>query len=144
MNGLEDVSISQSKKKTKDIKTSMSSQKSTSAMCKGLYNPSAYTRLVTICRDCFNLYKEPEVYSLCMGGCFDSQHFMHCAKTLLLEEKKAKTLINQVGKSKIYNKQCLFVFVPFLGCGVQSHPNQSTHASSSLQLISHSLSNICF
>ena len=27
----------------------------------GLYNPSAYHRLQTLCRDCYNLFREPEV-----------------------------------------------------------------------------------
>eukprot|EP00092_Neocalanus_flemingeri_P094808 GFUD01120582.1.p1 GENE.GFUD01120582.1~~GFUD01120582.1.p1 ORF type:complete len:215 (-),score=77.09 GFUD01120582.1:108-725(-) len=74
------------------------STKSTSSMCRGLYNPPAYTKLVTICRDCFNLFKEPEVYTMCMEGCFDTPHFFHCAKMLLVEKEKVETLVNLVGK----------------------------------------------
>jgi hypothetical protein len=94
---VEQENIDQSKKKVA-AKNPDSIASVTSGNCKGLYNPSAYTRLVNICRDCFNIYKDPEVYSLCMGGCFDSQYFMHCAKTLLVEEQSFKTLIAQVGK----------------------------------------------
>ena len=68
---IEQENIDKSKKKVgAKNQDSIASVKSTK--CKGLYNPSAYTRLVNICRDCFNIYKEPEVYSLCMGGCFEN------------------------------------------------------------------------
>ena len=97
MKMIEQENIDKSKKKVgAKNQDSIASVKSTK--CKGLYNPSAYTRLVNICRDCYNIYKEPEVYYLCMGGCFDSQDFMHCAKTLLVEEHTFQTLIAQVGK----------------------------------------------
>ena len=66
--------------------------------CKGLYNPSVFMRLLNICRDCFNLYKEPEVYTLCTDGCFNNKYLLHCAKALLVEEHKLEPLINQIGK----------------------------------------------
>ena len=95
---VKEETIKQNKEKRIDIKNRFSTKKSLSAKCRGLYNPQAYYKLVNICRDCFNLFKEPEVYSLCMGGCFDSQHFMHCAKILLVEGEKVKSLVNLVGK----------------------------------------------
>ena len=33
--------------------------------CRGVFNKSVYARLNTICRDCFELYKEPELHGLC-------------------------------------------------------------------------------
>merc|ERR1712146_776430 len=65
--------------------------------CRGLYNPAAYTRLEHICRDCFNLFKVVEIYSMCMDGCFNSKHFLQCAKVLLLDESKVSKLIDVVG-----------------------------------------------
>ena len=34
-------------------------------------------------RDCYNLFKEPEVYNNCRSDCFSNQFFMQCAKVLL-------------------------------------------------------------
>ena len=70
----------------------------TSANCKGIYNPPVFTHLQRICRDCFNMYKEPEVFPLCSQDCFGSKYFMHCAKALLVKESKAKSRVNIVGK----------------------------------------------
>ena len=67
-------------------------------ICKGLYNPSAYTKLINICRDCFNLYRVPEVYFMCLRRCFHNKHLIDCAKILLLNTEKVETLVNLVGK----------------------------------------------
>ena len=68
------------------------------AKCRGLYNPSAYQKLENICSDCYNLYKEPEVYTYCMSGCFDSSYFLTCVKGLMIEEEMALELVKMVGK----------------------------------------------
>ena len=69
-----------------------------SSKCRGLYNPSAYQKLENICTDCYNLYKEPEVYTYCMSGCFDSSYFLTCVKGLMMEEEMVVELVNMVGK----------------------------------------------
>ena len=33
--------------------------------CRGLYNPAAHRRLLNVCRDCYNLFREAEVFSMC-------------------------------------------------------------------------------
>lgn len=33
--------------------------------CKGLYDKSIFARLDRICQDCYSLYREPELHSLC-------------------------------------------------------------------------------
>lgn len=33
--------------------------------CKGLYDKSIFARLDRICQDCYNLYREPELHTLC-------------------------------------------------------------------------------
>ena len=33
--------------------------------CKGLYDMSSFARLDRICRDCYSLYREPELHTLC-------------------------------------------------------------------------------
>ena len=34
--------------------------------CRGLYNPAAHRRLLNVCRDCYNLFREAEVFSICL------------------------------------------------------------------------------
>ena len=53
--------------------------------CRGLYDPAAHRRLLNVCRDCYNLFREAEVFSMCTANCFDSPFFLTCAKALLLE-----------------------------------------------------------
>lgn len=36
-----------------------------SLQCRGEYDPSRFAQLDGICEDCYNLYREPEVHSLC-------------------------------------------------------------------------------
>ena len=33
--------------------------------CRGRYDPAIYTTLDNICEDCYNLYKEPDIHSMC-------------------------------------------------------------------------------
>ena len=68
------------------------------AECRGLYNPSAFTKLENICTDCYNLFKEPEVHTFCMSGCFDSSFFFTCVKSLMIEEDMVRDLVKMVGK----------------------------------------------
>ena len=65
--------------------------------CRGIYNPSVYTRLKKICTDCYNLFKEPEVYNYCMSGCFDSSFFFTCTTTLMIEEDMVRELVKIAG-----------------------------------------------
>lgn len=80
------------KNKTEIMETKMPQE------CRGLYNPSAYKRLELICSDCYNLFKETEIYSFCMTGCFDSPVFFTCVRRLMLEEDMVMELVRMVGK----------------------------------------------
>ena len=71
---------------------------SKSSECRGLYNPSAYKKLELICTDCYNLFKESEVYTYCMSGCFASPFFLTCVRSLMMEEDMVKELVKMVGK----------------------------------------------
>ena len=66
--------------------------------CRGLYNPSAYKKLELICTDCYNLFKESEVFNFCMSGCFESPFFMTCVRSLMMEEDMVMELVKLVGK----------------------------------------------
>jgi len=66
--------------------------------CKGTYDARIYARLEIICQDCYNLYREPELLSLCTAECFNTPFFGGCVKALLMEEmedelRKMKTKI---------------------------------------------------
>ena len=43
--------------------------------CRGLYNPAAHRRLLNVCRDCYNLFREAEVFSTCSTKYFTLSHF---------------------------------------------------------------------
>ena len=70
----------------------------TISQCRGLYNPPAFKKLENICTDCYNLYKEAEVFTFCMSNCFDSNYFLSCVKSLMLEEDMVQGLVKMVGK----------------------------------------------
>ena len=38
--------------------------------CRGLYNPAAHRRLLNVCRDCYNLFREAEVFSTYTANAF--------------------------------------------------------------------------
>ena len=63
-----------------------------------MYNPEVFTSLTRMCRDCYNMYREVDVYSLCTSNCFTSQTFLGCARSLLIQEDKAKSLADILGK----------------------------------------------
>ena len=56
--------------------------------CTGMYDRSSFAALDSVCDDCYNLYKEPEVHSLCRSDCFTSAFFRRCVDSLMLQEKK--------------------------------------------------------
>jgi len=56
--------------------------------CKGTYDARIYARLEIICQDCYNLYREPELLTLCSSDCFNTPFFGGCVKALLMEEKE--------------------------------------------------------
>ncbi|KAF0292091.1 Ion transport peptide-like [Amphibalanus amphitrite] len=58
--------------------------------CRGVFNKSVYARLNTICRDCFELYKEPELHGLCRSECFTTEYFKGCLQALVIEDQADK------------------------------------------------------
>jgi len=74
----------------------------TSLQCRGEYDPSRFAQLDGICEDCYNLYREPEVHSLCRKDCFSSDTFKQCLQSLLLEKESQfyLDLVQIIGKKK--------------------------------------------
>ncbi|XP_073995716.1 ion transport peptide isoform X2 [Rhodnius prolixus] len=58
--------------------------------CKGVYDKSIFARLDRICEDCYNLFREPQLHSLCRSDCFASKYFAGCLEALLLREEENK------------------------------------------------------
>lgn len=55
--------------------------------CRGVYDKSIYARLDRVCQDCYNLYREPELHTLCRGNCFSNKFFNGCLESLLLQDE---------------------------------------------------------
>ncbi|XP_031327411.1 ion transport peptide-like isoform X1 [Photinus pyralis] len=64
--------------------------------CKGVYDKSIYARLDRICEDCYNLFREPELHSLCKKNCFKSPYFQTCIDTLNLGSEAAREVYEWV------------------------------------------------
>ncbi|PSN44322.1 Ion transport peptide [Blattella germanica] len=56
--------------------------------CKGVYDKSIFARLDRICEDCYNLFREPHLHTLCRSNCFSSPYFDGCIEALLLDKEK--------------------------------------------------------
>ncbi|OXA42830.1 ion transport peptide isoform X2 [Folsomia candida] len=70
--------------------------------CKGVYDKGIFAKLDRICDDCYNLYREPQLHSLCRSNCFGSPYFKGCLDALLLNEEDGKfdEMIEILGKKK--------------------------------------------
>merc|ERR1711923_202123 len=66
--------------------------------CRGRYDTAIYTTLDNICEDCYNLYKEPDIHSMCRADCFSSAYFQNCLQALLLEEDRFVNMAQIIGK----------------------------------------------
>ncbi|XP_075981488.1 ion transport peptide isoform X2 [Anticarsia gemmatalis] len=68
--------------------------------CKGVYDAAIFARLDRICDDCFNLFREPQLYTLCREKCFTTPYFKGCMESLYLYDEKDKIdqMIDFVGR----------------------------------------------
>ncbi|KAF9422351.1 CHH-like protein isoform X2 [Spodoptera litura] len=68
--------------------------------CKGVYDAAIFARLDRICDDCYNLFREPQLYNLCREKCFTSPYFKGCMESLYLYDEKEQIdqMIDFVGK----------------------------------------------
>jgi hypothetical protein len=55
--------------------------------CKGVYDKTIFARLDRVCEDCYNLFREPQLHSLCRKNCFTTDFFKGCLDVLLLEDE---------------------------------------------------------
>ncbi|XP_065215711.1 ion transport peptide isoform X2 [Planococcus citri] len=68
--------------------------------CKGIYDKSIFARIDQICEDCYNLFREPKLHSVCRADCFNNKYFQGCLSTLLLteEQEEINQLVDFLGK----------------------------------------------
>ncbi|XP_037295131.1 CHH-like protein isoform X2 [Manduca sexta] len=68
--------------------------------CKGVYDASIFARLDRVCDDCYNLFREPQLYTLCRAKCFTTPYFKGCMESLYLYDEKEQIdqMIDFVGK----------------------------------------------
>ena len=67
---------------------------------------SVFTRLDGICDDCYDLYKRPEVYSLCREDCFGTEFFQKCMRTLIVSEDfqmEAANFLEGISTSTVFS-----------------------------------------
>ncbi|CAG7834504.1 unnamed protein product [Allacma fusca] len=66
--------------------------------CKGVYDKGIFAKLDRVCDDCFNLYREPQLHSLCRSKCFTTSYFVGCLDALTLsdDEEQYQRLITTI------------------------------------------------
>ncbi|CAG9795505.1 unnamed protein product [Diatraea saccharalis] len=66
--------------------------------CKGVYDAAIFARLDRICDDCYNLFREPQLYTLCRQDCFTTDYFKGCVEVLQETDQLElfKTYIKQI------------------------------------------------
>ncbi|KAL1462380.1 hypothetical protein WDU94_014218 [Cyamophila willieti] len=55
--------------------------------CKGVYDKSIFARLDRICEDCYDLFRAPQIHTLCRKDCFTSDYFKGCVDVLQLTDE---------------------------------------------------------
>jgi len=68
--------------------------------CQGRYDTAMYSQLESVCEDCYNLYKAPEVHQLCRSDCFSTVNFQSCLQALLLETEPYMNMAQIIGKKR--------------------------------------------
>uniref|UniRef100_A0A8D8RWB5 Ion transport peptide n=2 Tax=Cacopsylla melanoneura TaxID=428564 RepID=A0A8D8RWB5_9HEMI len=56
--------------------------------CKGVYDKSIFARLDRICEDCYDLFRAPQIHTLCRENCFANIAFVQCEEALTYTEEE--------------------------------------------------------
>jgi len=40
-----------------------------------------------ICEDCYMIYRDPDVYTMCRNGCFNNRFFLGCMDVMMVSKK---------------------------------------------------------
>nr|ARN17961.1 ITP-like precursor [Periclimenes brevicarpalis] len=56
-----------------------------SIKCQGTFDKEQYTRLTSLCDDCYNVSRNPDVLIGCKADCFRNSFFPQCISMLLMD-----------------------------------------------------------
>ncbi|XP_054724453.1 crustacean hyperglycemic hormone-like [Uloborus diversus] len=56
--------------------------------CMGMFDRSKFARLDSVCEECYELYREPDVSVICRSECFKNRVFQKCVNALLLQDEQ--------------------------------------------------------
>ncbi|GIY33229.1 ion transport peptide [Caerostris darwini] len=70
--------------------------------CMGTYVKADFFRLDRLCDECYQMFREPEVYMICRSNCFKNNYFPLCVDALLLleEQRRLDAMVD-----KLYGKR---------------------------------------
>jgi len=68
--------------------THIQREAATDGLCEGSLDLKAYIFMNKVCEECFNLYRDDEVYSACRSGCFGSSFFQGCMSNLMVDNHR--------------------------------------------------------
>ncbi|KAG8190113.1 hypothetical protein JTE90_026683 [Oedothorax gibbosus] len=54
--------------------------------CMGVYEKAKFALLDDVCQECYELFRESNMHTLCRSNCFKNTYFTHCVDALLLQE----------------------------------------------------------
>ncbi|KAG8191348.1 hypothetical protein JTE90_006094 [Oedothorax gibbosus] len=54
--------------------------------CMGVYDKAKFARLDRVCEECYQLFRESDVHTLCRSNCFKNTLFTQCVDALLLQK----------------------------------------------------------
>uniref|UniRef100_A0A4Q8K4Z4 U31-Nephitoxin-Nsp1b_1 n=1 Tax=Nephila sp. SGP-2016 TaxID=1905176 RepID=A0A4Q8K4Z4_9ARAC len=55
--------------------------------CKGIYDETKLRHVARVCDECYNLYREDTVRTLCADKCFSTTYFTGCVESIGQTEK---------------------------------------------------------
>ncbi|KAG9509834.1 hypothetical protein GZH46_01636 [Fragariocoptes setiger] len=66
--------------------------------CLGNFDKAKFARLERVCEECYQLYREPDLHSMCRQDCFRNSVFTRCVDALLLthEQKKLEDMVDEL------------------------------------------------
>ncbi|GFS44670.1 ion transport peptide-like [Trichonephila inaurata madagascariensis] len=66
--------------------------------CMGVYDKAKFARLDRVCEECYQLFREPDVHTLCRSNCFKNNFFTQCVDALLLQkdQQRLDTMVEEL------------------------------------------------
>ncbi|GIY33227.1 ion transport peptide-like [Caerostris darwini] len=66
--------------------------------CMGVYDKAKFARLDRVCEECYQLFRESDVHTLCRSNCFKNNFFTQCVDALLLQkdQQRLDTMVEEL------------------------------------------------